>query len=69
MKKLLFAVCCLLGLTAQAQTSWKYGDHTFTMKGNLTAESYNQKATGVVTFTNVPKDYEEFEFTIMYVVG
>lgn len=61
MKKLLFAVCCLLGLTAQAQTSWKYGDHTFTMKGNLTAESYNQKATGVVTFTNVPKDYEEFE--------
>jgi len=61
MKKLLFAVCCLLGLTAQAQTSWKYGDHTFTMKGNLTAESYNQKATGVVTFTNIPKDYEEFE--------
>lgn len=61
MKKLLFAVCCLLGLTAQAQTSWKYGDHTFTIKGNLTAESYNQKATGVVTFTNVPKDYEEFE--------
>lgn len=48
-------------MMAQAQTSWSYGDHSYTMKGNLTAEKYSQKATGVVTFTNIPKDYEEFE--------
>ena len=61
MKKILFAVFCLLGLSASAQTTWSYGDHSYTMKGNLTAEVYNQKATGVVTFSNVPKNYEEFE--------
>ena len=48
-------------MTMQAQTTWTYGDHTYTMKGNLTAEKYRSSATGVVTFTNVPSDYEEFE--------
>ena len=62
MKKTIFVVmACVLGLSAQAQSTWSYGEHQYTMKGNLTAEKYNKKATGVVTFTNVPKDYEEFE--------
>ena len=61
MKKILVVICCLLGLTAQAQTTWNYGAHSYTMKGNLTAEVYHQKATGEVTFTNVPSNYEEFE--------
>ena len=60
-KKILLAICCLFGMMARAQTSWSYGDHSYTMKGNLTAEKYSQKATCLVTFTNVPKDYEEFE--------
>jgi len=42
-------------------STWRYGSHTYTMKGNLTAEAYNPSATGVVTFTNVPADYNEFE--------
>ena len=50
-----------VSLMVQAQTTWTYGDHTYTMNGNLTAEKYNSGATGVVTFTNVPSDYEEFE--------
>ena len=62
MKKTIFVVmACVLGLSAQAQSTWSYGEHQYTMKGNLTAEKYNKNATGVVTFTNVPKDYEEFE--------
>ena len=48
-------------VTVHAQDTWTYGDHTYTMKGNLTAEKYRSSATGVVTFTNVPSDYEEFE--------
>ena len=42
-------------------TSWTYGDHTYTMKGNLTAEKYRKDAFGEVTFTNVPSNYDEFE--------
>lgn len=61
MKKILFAVLCLLCLSAQAQSTWSYNGHTYTMKGTLTAEVYQQNATGVVTFTNVPSNYEEFE--------
>ena len=62
MKKiLLLTFVCVLGLGARAQSSWTYGGHTYTMKGNLTAQQYNAQATGVVTFTNVPKNYEEFE--------
>ncbi len=55
MKKiLLLTFVCVLGLGARAQSSWTYGGHTYTMKGNLTAQQYNAQATGVVTFTNVP---------------
>ena len=62
MKKVfLIVMACVLGLSAQAQSTWNYGEHQYTMKGNLTAEKYNKSAAGVVTFTNVPKDYEEFE--------
>ena len=61
MKKILFAVFCLLCLSAQAQSTWSYNGHTYTMKGTLTAEVYQQNATGLVTFTNVPSNYEEFE--------
>lgn len=60
-KQILISIVCLLGLIAQAQTTWTWGDHEYTMEGNLTAEAYNQQATGVVTFTNVPGSYEEFE--------
>ena len=55
--------CLLLG-TAQAQDkvkTWTYGDHTYTMKGNLTADKYQKSATGEVTFTNIPSNCEEFE--------
>ena len=61
MRRLILAIVCVLGLTARAQTSWSYGNHVYTMKGTLTAEAYDKNATGVVTFTNVPSDYEEFE--------
>ena len=43
------------------ETSWTYGDHKYTMKGNLTADKYKKDAFGEVTFTNIPSDYEEFE--------
>ena len=61
MRKVMMAMMFVLGLTARAQTTWNYGEHVYTMKGTLTAEAYNKNATGVVTFTNVPSDYEEFE--------
>ena len=62
MKKLTLSLMMLcVGLMLQAQITWTYGNHTYTMNGNLTAEKYNSGATGVVTFTNVPSDYEEFE--------
>ena len=41
--------------------SCRYGDHVYTMVGTFTAEKYNRSATGTVTFTNVPADYQEFE--------
>lgn len=46
--------------TAQAQETYTYGDHVYTMKGNLTIERYNANATGTVTFTNVPAGIDEF---------
>ena len=61
MKQILLAVCMMLAMGAKAQSTWSYGSHQFTMKGNFTAQSYSPKATGVVTFTNVPQNYEEFE--------
>ena len=54
--------CCCLTCFGQAEKkTWTYGDHTYTQQGTLTAKEYNKKATGVVTFTNIPSDYEEFE--------
>lgn len=41
--------------------TWSYGDHTYTMKGNLTADKYKKDGYGEVTFTNIPSDYDEFE--------
>ena len=62
MKKLTLSLLMICAaMMTWAQSSWTYGDHTYTMKGNLTAEKYNASATGVVTFTHVPADYEEFE--------
>ena len=52
------------GLTADAQgkqMTFTYGSHTYTMTGTLNAEAYDAKATGTVTFTNIPADYTEFE--------
>lgn len=43
------------------ESTWKYGEHTYKQKGTLTTAKYNRQATGTVTFTNVPKDYKEFE--------
>ena len=37
MKKILLPMIMLCAsMTMQAQTTWTYGDHTYTMKGNLT---------------------------------
>ena len=64
-KLLIMAGLALGGQQAMAQggdaATWSSGDHQYTMRGNITAEQYNQQATGVVTFTNVPSDYDEFE--------
>ncbi len=37
-----------------------YGDHTYTIDGNIIAEEYVPSSKAKVTFTNVPADYEEF---------
>lgn len=37
-----------------------YGDHTYTIDGNIDAEQYVPSSKAKVTFTNVPSDYEEF---------
>lgn len=60
-KKILCTTLAACSASAQAQDTWSYGDHIYTMKGNLTAEKYNRDATGIVTFTNIPSDYKEFE--------
>ena len=33
------------------QTTFTYGSHAYTMTGTLNAEAYDEKATGMVTFT------------------
>lgn len=74
-KKILFCSAWLLMafcLQTMAQTelkTWTYGGHTYTQKGTLTAKHYDKKATGVVTFTNVPSDYEEFETVYKQFLG
>ena len=52
---------CLTCFGQAEQKTWTYGDHTYTQQGTLTAKQYDRRAKGVVTFTNVPSDYEEFE--------
>lgn len=75
MKKILFCSAWLLMafcLQTMAQTelkTWTYCGHTYTQKGTLTAKHYDKKATGVVTFTNVPSDYEEFETVYKQFLG
>ena len=34
MRKVMMAMMFVLGLTARAQTTWNYGEHVYTMKGN-----------------------------------
>ena len=64
-KLMMMAALAMGGQQATAQeggtSTWDYGTHQYTMRGNLTAEQYDQSTTGVVTFTNVPSDYDEFE--------
>ena len=62
-KKLILTICFLIAaiVVAHAQQTLTYGSHVYTMKGNLSMDKYNAKATGEVTFTNVPADFDEFE--------
>ena len=53
--------CCLTCYGQAEQKTWTYGNHTYTQQGTLTAKEYDRNATGIVTFTNIPSDYEEFE--------
>ena len=74
MKKTLFAIGLMMVLCqqtyAQAELkTWIYGDHTYTQKGTLTAKQYDKNAKGVVTFTNVPSSYEEFEALYQQFLG
>ena len=55
------ALCCLTCFGQTELKTWTYGGHTYTQKGTLTAKQYDKNAKGVVTFTNIPSDYEEFE--------
>lgn len=62
----------LLGISGNAQdkqATFTYGSHTYTMIGTLNAEAYNAKATGKVTFTHFPTDYEEFEAVYTQFLG
>ena len=43
------------------ESSFSSNGHTYTQKGTLSIKTYNPAATGMVTFTNVPSNYEEFE--------
>lgn len=38
-----------------------YGDHKYTMQGNIAADKYRRNGFGNVTFTNVPSSFEEFQ--------
>lgn len=67
MTVLLMALGCQQ-VFGQAST-WKHGSHTYTQKGTLTADKYNRAATGTVTFTNVPADYNEFELLYRQFLG
>ena len=38
-----------------------YGDHRYSMQGNIAADKYRRNGFGNVTFTHVPSDFEEFK--------
>lgn len=46
---------------AGKEGSFTANGHTYTQKGTLNIKTYIPAATGMVTFTNVPSNYEEFE--------
>lgn len=75
MRKINLSVLCLLMtfcIQTAAQTTqetWTYQGHAYTQKGTLTANQYDRNASGVVTFTNVPASYEEFESLYMHFLG
>ena len=46
---------------AGKESSYTANGHEYTQKGTLSIKTYNPAATGMVTFTNVPSNYEEFE--------
>ena len=46
---------------AGKESSFSTNGHTYTQKGTLSIAVYNPGATGMVTFTNVPSNYAEFE--------
>ena len=57
--RMLVATVLLMGMNMVALAqSFKSNGHNYTMKGTLTIKSYNPNATGQVTFTNVPSNYE-----------
>ena len=69
---ILGTVLPMLGQTADAQdkpSTFAYGSHTYTMKGTLTAEKYDAKATGMVTFNHMPEGYAEFEAVYTQFLG
>lgn len=43
------------------KNTYTYEGHTYTMRGTLNMKSYHANATGEVTFTHVPSNYEEFK--------
>ena len=49
--------------------TFKYGQHIYTMRGTLSIENYDQQATGEVTFSHVPADYDEFEAVYTQFLG
>ena len=51
------------------QMTFTYRSHTYTMMGTLNAETYNAQAMGMVTFTNIPSDYAEFETVYTQFLG
>ena len=49
--------------------TFNYGQHTYTMRGTLSMESYDPQASGEVTFTHVPTDFAEFEAVYTQFLG
>jgi len=43
------------------ENTFTYGDHQYTMQGNIAADKYRKNGFGNVTFTNIPSDFEEFK--------